>query len=209
MQKNITLNIRDLKIKGDDFKNSLYTNQIRILIVLIYLAGLWLGTMLYIKNNSVSNIAQSSLDYLINADYIKIFSILVAAKAGTIATIFISGFSACGLLPCIGLPCIFGIICGTLNSCIYSSYRLNGVFFSLIIIIPFAVVTSLLITALSDNAINLSKQLMKSLALGEGGKRGEAKTYIYSGVIIIIIECVIDLLQAFLISKAGEFILSI
>lgn len=209
MPNNLMLNFRDLKQKSDNLKITLFSNHIRILIIVIYLAGLWLGTMLYINNGYISSVAKNGIDYLITAEYVTTLMVLLAVKAGTISAIFISGFSACGLPASVGLPCIYGIVCGVINSCIYSTYKLNGIFFSLIIIVPLAVITSLLITALSDNAINLTKKLVKALTFGEADKRGEAKTYIYSGLIIIAIECAVDLLQAFIISKTGEFILTL
>ncbi len=208
MTKNVMLNFRDLKQKGDDLKYSLQTNHVRIMIIVIYLTGLWLGTMLYTKNSSISSVVKNGIDYLINSDYLKTFTVLIAAKAGTIAAIFISGFSACGLITSVGLPCIYGIICAFINCCIYSNYKVNGIFFALIVIIPFAVIMSLLITVLSDNAINLTKNLVKAVAFGEASKRGEAKNYIYSGLIIIALESAFVLLQAFLISKTGELILN-
>lgn len=209
MQNNFMLNLRDMKQKGDDFRNSLRSNQIRIMIITVYLTGLWLGTMLFTKNSSVSNIVKNGIDYLINSEYLKTFTILISANLGTIAAIFLSGFSACGLITSVGLPCIYGIICALINCCIYSSYKVNGIFFALIVIIPFAVITSLLITALSDNSINLTKKLVKAVAFGEPSKRGEAKTYILFGLIIIAIECVFILLQAFLITKTGKMILNL
>lgn len=209
MPNNFMLNLRDLKQKGVDLNKLIQTNHIRILVLVIYLIGLWLGTMLFTKNSSVSNIVKNGIDYLINSEYLKTFTILISANIGTIAAIFFSGFSACGLITSVGLPCIYGIICALINCCIYSSYKVNGIFFALIVIIPFAVITSLLITALSDNSINLTKKLVKAVAFGEPSKRGEAKTYIFFGLIIIAIECVFILFQAFLITKTGKMILNL
>lgn len=209
MPKNFMLNFRDLKQKGDEFRKSLQSNHLRIMIIAVYLTGLWLGTIIYTKNSSISSIVKNGIDYIIHSDYLKTFTVLIAAKAGAIVAIFFSGFSACGLITSIGLPCIYGIICALINCCIYSNYKVNGIFFALIVIIPFALITSLLITALSDNSINLTKKLVKAVGFGEPSKRGEAKTYIYSGLIIIAIECVFVLLQAFLITKTGIMILNL
>ena len=209
MSQNIMLNIRELKQKGDIYKNTIYSNRIKLLIIGIFLIGLWLGTILSIKNSYVSEFVKNSLNYLINSDYIKSLKVLALVKSGAILAVFISGFSACGLVTSIGLPCVYGIVFGAVNSYIYSNYKLNGVFFTLIIIIPFAVVTALLITALSDNAVNLTKKVMKSLAFGEAGKRGEAKLYFYTGLIVTAVECVLTLLQSFLLSKTGLLILNL
>ncbi len=209
MPQNIMLNIRELKQKGDIYKNTIYSNRIKLLIIAIFLTGLWLGTILCIKNSYISAFIKNSMDYLINSDYIKSLRILTLLKSGAIIAIFISGFSACGLVTSIGLPCVYGIICGAVNSYIYSNYKLNGVFFTLIIIVPFAVVTTLLITTLSDNAVNLTKKVMKSLAFGEASKRGETKLYAYTGLIVVAIECVLALLQSFLLSKTGLLILNL
>ena len=209
MPQNIMLNIRELKQKGDIYKNTIYSNRIKLLIIGIFLIGLWLGTILSIKNSYISEFVKNSLNYLINSEYIKSLKVLTLVKSGVILAVFISGFSACGLVTSIGLPCVYGIVFGAVNSYIYSNYKLNGVFFTLIIIIPFAVVTALLITALSDNAVNLTKKVMKSLAFGEEGKRGEAKLYIYTGLIVTAVECVLTLLQSFLLSKTGLLILNL
>lgn len=209
MHQNLMLNIRELKQKGDIYKNTIYSNRIKLLIIGIFLAGLWLGTMLVIKNGYINNFIKNGINYLINSDYIKTLKVIAVLNSGAILVVFISGFSACGLVTSIGLPCVYGIICGAANSYIYSNYKLNGVFFTLIIIIPFAVVTTLLITALSDSAVNLTKKVMKSLAFGEAGKRGEVKLYFYTGGIVIIVECVSALLQSFLITKIGLLILNL
>ncbi len=209
MGKNLTLNFREFKQKSTDIRSVISDNHIRILIVSVFLLGLWVGTTFFAKNVVISDITRKCIDYIINSEYLKSLIILVAVKSGIVAAIFLSGFSAYGLPVSIGFPCIYGIICGTVNSCIYNTYKLNGVLYSLFIIVPFAVITALIVTALADNAINLSKQLIRSVALGEAGKRGEAKKYIITGIIAISGECLTIILQTLLITNPGNMILSL
>lgn len=208
MPKNLMLNFKDLKQKSVDYKSIFHENHTRILIIALYLIGIWAGTMLYKNNYDISSLTLKGINYIFNSDLLKIFALLMLIKTGSALLVFLCGFSACGMPLIIGLPCIYGIICGLINSCIYQTYKLNGVFFSLIIIVPFAVITSLAITALADNSLNLSKQIVKILALGEAGKRGDVKKYIIYGVIITAGLCITQFIQAILILKPGEMILN-
>ncbi len=209
MQKNITLNFKEMRSKLSVLIKIFKENIEKLLLIGLIIIGIRIGSMIFSGNNDISEYAVKALNYILHADLKHIFMIFAAINIITVLLVFTSGFSACGLPATIISPCIYGILCGIASCCAYNIYKINGVFFSLILIVPFAVLISVLIILISNESIKLSKQIIKSIGFGDVSGRGDVKVFLAKGITGCGIALITSFVQSLLISQIGEKILNI
>ena len=209
MPKNVMLNFKEIRSKSTGLTNLIRKNAEKVLLVLLIVIGMRLGAIMFSSNLQVSDYTVKIFDFLLGSPIKDVFLILSAVEVAVLLVIFIGGFSACGLPTTLGLPCIYGGICSIMSCCAYSVYKINGVFFAIILIVPFAVVTSLLIIIISNESLIFTKMIIRSLGYGEPSNRGELKLFCLKGISVIAVALITALIQSLLITTIGEKILNI
>ena len=109
------------------------------------------------------------------------------------------GFFAFGSPISILSPCLSGITTGIINAWAFNNYRLNGVFLSLLSIIPFAVITMIININSSNESIELSKLISEIILINKSGSRGEVKAFFIKQIIAIATVSIMTLIQLFII----------
>ncbi len=209
MHKNITLNFKEIRSRSFDIVKSFRENTDKVLLILLLIVGIRLGAMMYSENCELADYAVKSFNYVLKSAFKEAFLIFAGINGITLIIIIISGFSACGLPASLGLPCVYGIVCSVVISCAYNVYKINGVFFALILIVPFAVLISILMIGISNDSIDLSKKIISAIGFGDVSGRGEVKAFLIKGAAAMAITLIASLIQSLLIIKIGEKILNI
>ncbi len=190
--------------------NEVIVNKNKLLFMLLFVMGLFLGKTLYINNcDHFSNIISEYFDFISASKLSTGLLILFALNASLPVIAFFNGFNALGLPVITVIPSIFGVISGAVISCLYAEFNLNGVFFSVISILPFSVVAVLFIIASCNSSIRLSCKTAKSVLFGESTNRGEVRSFLISHLIMLGIILICSLLQFLLISKLTEKLLTV
>ena len=180
-------------------------NRKKLLFCFIFVFGLWFGTAQYIKNSEFFNIiAVKSFNYLTESNYLKSFILLSFINLLIINIAFFSGFNALGLPIILISPFCYGTFTGVVNSWLFVSNKINGVFYSLINIIPFALITSIFIFITCSSSFYFSSKSAKALIFGEATGRGEVKQFLIKHIMISVVILIISFLQTFLIIKLTE-----
>ena len=209
MKNTLVLNVKDLKIKFESIARQITDNRRKLLIAIMAIVGIWIGVLFYNKNTTADSFADKAINYIVSCSFIKAFIILGAINLAVVLIVFLSGFSAFGLTNAILIPCVYGLIYGLICSHIYKTFSLNGVFFTVVTIVPFAVISTILLIISCNDTIDISGSIIKSIFFAQTGDRGDVKNYTLRHIVIILILSACSLLQAISITYIGEKILSI
>ena len=210
MKKTITLNLKDIKTVMQNSIQTTLINRQKLILTVLSVFGIWFGTKLFIAGQgTICGLISNFIDKKSNPDITEIFIIQMIINALPILISFTNGFVAFGT-PIIMLnQCSAGIIIGIINAWTFSAYRLNGVFFSLMSIIPFGLLIMIMLIISSNESVKISKRIAKSILNTDQSERGEVKEFFVKEAIIITITIVITLLQTFIIKTLFNRLLCI
>lgn len=199
------LNLNSVKtIINNNIKN-IIINRTKLFFCVIFIFGLWLGVDQYLKNISYfDKIIINCINYITENSYLKSVILISMINLLIINTAFFSGFNCLGLPIIIISPLLYGILIGIINSWLFISNKINGVFYSSINIIPFALIISILIFITCSNSFDLSKKSVKGLIYGEQTGRGEIKNIFINHLIVSAVIIITSSLQTLLIIKLTD-----
>ncbi len=202
MKKSLTLNLKELKTYTSEWLEEIIKNRRKLMLTVLSVFGLWYGTRLYINYSAnIIEVLNRLIQPFINHLTLKSFVVLLILNLMPVLLSFLSGFFVFGMPLSMVSPCISGALTGAVNAWIFSTYRLNGVFFSLLSIIPFAIVTTIMLLVSCNESIILSGQLSKSVFLKETGERGEVKDFFIRHIIIMAVTVAVTFLQVITITN--------
>lgn len=197
MKKSLTLNLKDVKSYTTEWFEQLTKNRRKLILTVLSVFGIWCGTKLYIScTDNISEILSNVLQIFSNRLILKTFIVLIIINLMPVIISFLNGFFVFGMPFLMLSPCLSGVLIGIVNAWIFSVYKLNGVFFSLLSVIPFAVAVMIMLLVSNNESIALSVQLSKAVFLNETGDRGEVKDYFIRHTIIIAVIVAVTLLQS-------------
>jgi hypothetical protein len=200
MKKSVTLNLKEVRNYTSGWFAEIIINRLKLILTVLAVFGLWCGTRLYISYNAnISELMNRFSAVFSSRSIIKSFIVLLVINLMPILLSFLNGFFVFGMPFSMICPCLSGVLTGAVNAWIFSDYRLNGVFFSLLSVIPFAVAITIMLLISCNESIILSGQLSKSVFLKETGDRGEVRDFFIRHIIIIAVTAVISFLQVILI----------
>lgn len=196
MKKTMTLNLKDVKTFASDWLEEIIKNRRKLILTVLYVIGLWCGTRIYIADSGNVSYSLSALLQLFEGrKLLKTFALLLIVNLTPIIISFLNGFFAFGMPISMLSPCISGMAAGVLNAWLFSCYRLHGVIFSLISVVAFGVVITIMLLVSCNESIMLSGQLAKSIFLKDAGERGEVKDFFIRHLIIILATIAVTALQ--------------
>ncbi len=208
MTKTLTLNVGNLRSFFNRTIKEIMNNKRKLILMCLLVFGLWCGTRIYVSYSEILSAAvENALIRINDFGLAKTIIIMLSVNSIMIISIVFIGFFALGMPLAAALPCAFGITTGIVNSFLFNYYKLNGVFFSLITIIPFCVVISLFLIIMCDESIMLSGRVAGAIFLSEQTGRGEVKTYFIKGLIVLLLTAIIIAIQAFLVVKLNTKLL--
>ncbi len=200
MKKAITLNVKDLKININNNYKIIIMNRLKLILAVLSVFGLWCGTRIFIsEQKAIDTILLQYADIIKEQSLGKLFVLILIINLLPIIISFLNGFFAFGTPLTIISPFLSCIFIGIFNTWTFSSYRLNGVFFSLLSVVPFSVIIMILLIISSNESSVFSKRIARSVFMYEIGDRGEVKTYFSRQAVIICVTVVLSFLQTIIL----------
>lgn len=174
----------------------------------LVLAGCVSGAVFYVNTSENSGaFIKTFLEKLIESDFSTVFVYLSAFYFIPLIIVLISGFSALGLPIVIFCPTFWAAFLSLIMSCLYCEYQIDGVVFSLIILIPVAVIYLLSVLIGVNESLIMSGVIAQNVFSINKQGRGEIKSYLIRFGIIIIINLITTLVQSACISGFGKNLL--
>ncbi len=206
--KTMTLNLKELNFSADRIKEEAAKNWRLILLYLLFLSGCVSGALHY--SNSAEKLtaaAQTVIEKLIENDFLQNLKIISLVCFIPIVICVLSSFSALGLPFILVCPALSGGIVSFLISHLYCVYRVDGVVFSLILLIPSIVIISVMLLVGCNEAVILSGIVASNTFSRQYKGRGELRDYIIRFVVIAVVYAVVIILQAVCIARFGKALL--
>ncbi len=196
MKKALTVNLKDTKIIVLNSFEKIIKNRRKLILTVLSVFGIWCGTKIYTTEPATICKYLSAYAEIMTQQHItEAYIILLVINILPIIITITNGFFAFGT-PIITIsPYLSGVFIGIINAWSFNVYRLNGVFFSLLSVIPFAVIIIIMLINSSNESMNVSKKIAKSIFLKETGDRGEVKEFFIKQSITIALIIIITLLQ--------------
>lgn len=200
MKKTLTLNLKDIKTVMQNFIETTLINRQKLILTVLSVFGIWCGTRLFIAGQeTIRELISSCINEKSITDRAELIIIQMFINVLPILIAFTNGFFVLGT-PIIMLnQCMAGVIIGIINAWTFSVYRLNGVLFSLISIIPFSLLITIMLIISSNESIKISKRIAKSIFNIDQNERGEVKEFLVKEAIITTISVALTILQTFII----------
>ena len=196
MKRTMTVNLKNIKFISSDIFEQIIKNRRKLLLTVLSVFGLWCGTRIYITESEIiSEYFSFYTEIIKNQQISKAYIILLIINILPFLITFKNGLFALGSAVIMFCPCLSGILTGVINAWSYNNFRINGVFFSLLAIIPFAVIINIIIITSSDKSIIVSKTITELLFSDKSGNRGEVKEFFIRQLIIFAFIVAITALQ--------------
>ncbi len=200
MKKTMTVNLKDIKIFVSDFIEIIIKNRRKLILTVLSVFGLWCGTRIYVTEPEIiTNYFSYYIEILTQQKFTISYLILFSINVIPVIITIKYGFFAFGSPISILCPCLSGIFTGIINAWAFNNYRLNGVFLSLLSIIPFAVITMIININSSNESIDLSKIISEVILINKTGSRGEVKSFFIKQIIAVVTVSIMTLIQLFII----------
>lgn len=206
--KAMTVNLKELSLPIDRIKEEAAIHRRLILLYVVFTVGCVAGALLF--SNSVNNISEYIkylIDKMLEADFSQNLRIISLSYIIPNIIIAFCGFSALGLPVIIVCPALCGMFVSVLISYLYISYGVDGAVFSIIMILPCAVVFFLMLFIGSNEGLILSEYIGISVFSNNKQSRGDLKGFLLRFLIIIVVCFSAAALQALCISKFGKALL--
>lgn len=204
MVRSMTLNLKALKFNAADYALELRKNWRMIVCCALFCVGVFSGTLAFKSlDSSVIEAINSFIIDLTVSSFGKCMRYIVIEALIFVLLAFISAFSGFGLPIIILCPILKGFIYGVINTVLYEAYRINGVIFAAIIVIPAVVLNTVLLIIGCNESTILSGEIAKSIFGAKQG-RGEIKDLLLRYLIIAAVTVITACVQALCISGFGE-----
>lgn len=196
------------KITFDIRKNAMF-----LLLCIFLIVGVILG-VICAKNGDKSLIEKLDFLFVTNfenkktMDAFSIFSASFASGFLFLLTILFLGISAWGFFFLPAVPLFKGFGFGLSTGYMYGAYGFSGVLYNLLIILPGAFLSALVIIVVSKESFRFSWDIMTTLRGFKTDISGEFKLYIvkiFWGLLIIAAASLIDMLFSLIFSGLFSF----
>ncbi len=206
--KAMMLNFKEFRLPLEEIREDINKNWRVLIMFALFFCGMLLGTSIYSKSpEAIGNYIDGLPEKIQQTSFSSIFTVLLLGAAAPLILAFFSGFSAIGLPVVLAIPGIFGTAISLINSYLYNAYKIDGVVFSLILILPAAVAQTVFQLLGCSRALAFSSLIAQNAFSQKKESRGEAKLYILSNVVILTVIIGICALQAACIKKFGSSLL--
>ena len=206
--KAMTVNLKHFQFSFKSFYEAATRNWKLIVLYLLFSGGCVAGAMIYTKSHGeIAPITQTLLEKALNCSFVKLVTAFISTYILCILVTFFSSFNALGLPLIMICPTASGTIFSLINSHLYNSYRIDGVIFSIVLIIPAAVVFSILLLTACNEALIMSGTVAQTIFTKQAGNRGELRDFFIRYLIITAVCIVISIIQSACIYKLGELLL--
>lgn len=194
--KTMTVNLKGFKFSAYQFKEDIINNWRLILLFLMFLSGVLLGAVTF-KNfdESITGILQNKLPEMLEYSFSKLFFMILAASLIPLLICFINSFSALGLPMILIIPLLCGFGISLISSYFYSAYKVDGAIFSILLILPAAIINTLMLLICSNESLILSGIISRNVFSVSKEGRGKLKSFFARylvGAVIIDLTCLVD-----------------
>ena len=142
------------------FFSSLKKNLVLIIFALLFIIGFFIGTFSYKGNNTIASVYKDMLETFVNlrheGTFLKIASNSFLGNFTHLVLMFFFGTSVLGIavLPFISMFC--GIYYGGIFAALYSVYALKGIAYSMVFVLPCAVIFSAVLMQSAKESVAFS-----------------------------------------------------
>ncbi len=199
--------------KKGKFSFDIRKNAMSLLLCLFLIVGVILG-VICARNGDKSLIEKLDFLFVTNfenkksMDAFSLFSASFSSGFLFLLTIFLLGISAWGFLFLPAVPLFKGFGFGLSTGYMYGAYGFSGVFYNLLIILPGAFLSALVIIVISKDSFRFSWDIMTSLRGIKPDICNEFKLYtvrIFWGLLILAVSSLIDMLLSLVFSGLFSF----
>ncbi len=199
--------------KKKKFSFDIRKNAMSLLLCLFLIVGVILG-VICARNGDKSLIEKLDFLFVTNfenkksMDAFSLFSAGFASSFLFLLTIFLLGVSAWGFLFLPAIPLFKGFGFGLSTGYMYGAYGFSGVLYNLLIVLPGAFLSALVIIAISKDSFRFSWDMMTSLRGFRTDICDEFKLYtvrIFWGLLILAVSSLADMLFSLIFSGLFSF----
>lgn len=206
--KAMTVNLKEFSLPLDRIKEEAAIHRRLILLYVVFTGGCFAGSLLY--SNSVNNTSEyikNLLETVLEGDFSQNLRIITSAYIIPNLITAFCGLSALGLPVILICPSLCGMFVSVLVSYLYFTYGVDGAVFSIIMILPCAVVFFLMMFIGGNEGLILSECIGVNVFSANKQSRGDLKGFLLRFLIIIVVCLAVATLQALCISKFGKALL--
>ena len=206
--KAMTVNLKDFGLPIERIKEEAALHRRLILLYAVFAGGCFAGAVLYSNTAGIlSDYIKTTLDKMFEASFSQNMGIISAVCIIPQIIMLFCSFSALGLPFILLCPAVCSTVLSAIISYLYCNFGVDGAVFSLILILPCAVVFFLMLLIGGNEGLILSEIVAGSIFSSRRQGRGELKGFVLRFVIIIAVCLAVAALQAFCVSKFGKALL--
>ncbi len=206
--KAMTVNLKGLEISSAEIKEEITKSWRLIMLFLLLLGGMISGAFFYKRiGTDFSQIITEKMTLLLDSGFAKILAVTGSVMLLSIVLCIINSFSALGMPLLLIIPPVFGFLLSILCSYFYTTYRIDGVVFSLLLIFPAAVINVLMLLIGCNESLILSGIVSRNVFSSNKEGRGELKAFFARYGVIIIITLLVCIIDSIAISAIGKSLL--
>lgn len=206
--KTMTLNLKGLGFSFKDFWEEIKKSWRIILLFLLFQCGMISGSLFFQNSAEITkNYFEIKCDEILEYSFTKLIIISICIYMIPLIISFISSFSAIGMPVIIMLPVIIGFVVSNICSFLYSSYRIDGVIFTILLIFPSAIINTLLFLIGCNESLILSGIITRNIFSVSKEGRGDLRLFFLRYIIIAAITIVTAAICAFSIGSVGNKLL--
>lgn len=206
--KALTVNLKEFSLPFDRIKEEAALHRRLILLYAVFTGGCFAGAVLFSNSaQAVSDYIKIMVEKLLEAGFSQNLRIISLACLLPQVITALSAFSALGLPLILLCPAVCAAFLSAVISYLYCNFGVDGAVFSLILILPCAVVFFLMLLIGSNEGLILSEIVAGSLFSLKRQGRGELKGFLLRFAVIFTVCFAVAALQAVCISKFGKALL--
>lgn len=206
--KAMTVNLKNFHFPFSQIKEEAAKNWRLILLYAVFLCGCLSGAMLYSNTGeTVSSTAQTILEKLLEGSFPQNLRIIMIAGLIPLLLNLLCSFSALGMPIIFLCPAVCGMFVSAFISHLYCVYRVDGVVFSLILLLPAAVIFLVMMLIECNEGLILSGIIATNIFSAHKEGRGELRDYFIRFAVAAVVCCAIIAVQAACITYFGKALL--
>ncbi|MBR4050916.1 MAG: hypothetical protein IKK09_10515 [Clostridia bacterium] len=206
--KAMTVNLKEFSLPLDRIKDEAALHRRLILLYAVFTGGCFAGAVLYSNSaQMLSEYIKTLLERMLEASFPQNLRIISAVCLVPQVITALCSFSALGLPFILLCPAVCSMALSAFISYLYCNFGVDGAVFSLILLLPCAVVFFVMLLIGGNEGLILSEIVAGSVFSSKKQGRGELKGFLLRFVIIIVVCFAVAALQAVCISKFGKALL--
>ncbi len=206
--KAMTVNLKEFSFPIDRIKEEAALHRRLILLYAVFTGGCFAGAVLFSNSaQMLSEHIKTLLERMLEASFSQNLRIISCVCLVPQFITALCSFSALGLPFILLCPAMCGMALSAFISYLYCNFGVDGAVFSLILLLPCAVVFFVMLLIGGNEGLILSEIVAGSVFSSRKQGRGELKGFLLRFVIIIAVCFAVAALQAVCISKFGKALL--